>query len=73
MKIAKFVYLFIILLSIVATHYLAEYETSVRGYKAYGGEYTIPILGWIIATIYYEICKSIDNNKKFKTGREKNE
>lgn len=57
------VYLFIMLFSIVATPYLVKYATSIRGYKAYGGEYLIPILGWIIATVYYDICKGIKNRK----------
>ena len=65
------VYLFIILSSIVVTPYAVEYATKMRGYKAYGGEYLIPIFGWIIATVFYEICK--ENNKKKITRRKSNE
>lgn len=71
MKLAKVVYLFIILSSIVATPYVVEYATKIRGYKAYGGEYLTPCFGWIIATIFYEICKEINYKKKIKT-RSKN-
>lgn len=73
MKLAKIVYLFIILSSIIATHYLIGYATSIRGYKAYGGEYLIPILGWIIATVFYEICKEINHKNKLKSRRKKHE
>lgn len=64
MKLAKMVYLFIILLSIVVTPYAIEYATKLRGYKAYGGEYLIPVLGWIIATIFYEICREKNNRRR---------
>ena len=66
MKIARIVYLFFILISIIITPYLAEYATNIRGYKAYGGEYLTPILGWIIATIYYDICENLNNTNKNK-------
>lgn len=73
MKLVRVVYLFFILFSITITPKIAEYATKIRGYKAYGGEYLIPVLGWIIATVFYEIFKSINNSEKFKTRREDNE
>lgn len=73
MKLARIVYLLIILSSIIITPYAVKYATSIRGYKAYGGEYLIPILGWIIATIFYEICNTIHQRKKLKSRRKKHE
>ncbi len=73
MKLAKLVYLLIILISIVITPYAIKYATDIRGYKAYGGEYLIPILGWIFATIFYEIFKAINQKQNFKTRRGKHE
>lgn len=73
MILARIVYLLIILTSIVITPYAIKYATSIRGYRAYGGEYLIPILGWIIATIFYEICKEINHRKKIKLRRKKHE
>ncbi len=64
MRLTKIVYLLIILSSIIITPYMIRYATNIRGYKAYGGEYLIPILGWVIATSYYEICKEIKNKKE---------
>lgn len=63
MKFVKFVYLEIIVCSIIAMPFAINYATRIRGYKAYGGEYLIPILGWIIATFFYEICKDIIESK----------
>ena len=45
---------------------MIDYATEIRGYKAYGGEYLIPLLGWTIATIFYEICKEFSERKKVK-------
>lgn len=69
MKIVRIVYLFFILISIIITPYMIEYATKIRGYKAYGGEYLIPLLGWAIATIFYEVCKEINDRKKLKKRR----
>ena len=73
MILAKIVYLLIILSSIVLTPRAVQYATNIRGYKAFGGEYLIPILGWIIATIFYEICKEIYRRKKIKSRSKKHE
>lgn len=73
MRLAKIVYLLIILSSIAITPRAIEYATCIRGYKAYGGEYLIPILGWIIATVFYEICKEINHRKNLKSRRRKHE
>lgn len=72
-RLARIVYFLIILFSIAITPYVAEYATNIRGYKAYGGEYLIPLLGWIIATVYYEICKEINHRQKLKSRRKNNE
>jgi len=72
-RLAKIVYLLIILFSIIITPHVVEYATSIRGYKAYGGEYLTPIFGWIIATVFYEICKEINHRKKLKSRRKKHE
>ena len=73
MILAKIVYLLIIIFSVIITPHAIEYATNIRGYKAYGGEYLIPILGWIIATVFYEICKEINHRKKLESRRKKNE
>lgn len=73
MILARIAYLLIMLTSIIITPYAIKYATSIRGYNAYGGEYLIPILGWIIATVFYEICKEINHRKKLKSRRKKHE
>lgn len=74
MKVGKIIYLLIIFISIIITPFIVKYVTThIRGYRAYGGEYLIPIFGWIIATIFYEVFKRIYNSEKFKARRDNDE
>ena len=57
----------VILVAIILTPISIKYATILRGYKAVGGEYLLPILAsaiiLIIETIY-EICEDKKKNTK---------
>ena len=52
----------IAILTILAIHY----ATKIRGHKAYGGEYLIPILGGILVTIIEDAYQDSEKDKKGK-------
>ena len=57
--ITRILELIVIIATIILTPMAIKYATIIRGYKACGGEYFIPVLGlaiiMIIETIYEEI------------------
>lgn len=57
--ITRILELIVIIATIILTPMAIKYATIIRGYKAFGGEYFIPVLGlaiiMIIETIYEEI------------------
>ena len=54
----------VIIATIVLTILSINYATKIRGYKAYGGEYLIPILGLIVLFILEEIHDSSEERKE---------
>ena len=54
----------VIIATIVLTILSINYATKIRGYKAYGGEYLIPILGLIVLFILEEIHESSEERKE---------
>jgi hypothetical protein len=43
-----------------------QYANIIRGYKGYGGEYLVPILGLIIILILESILEESENKKHGK-------
>ena len=46
--IVRIIELLVIIATIILTVKAIAYATAIRGYKAYGGEYLIPIIGLVI-------------------------
>ena len=63
----KFIVRIIELLVIIAI----AYATAIRGYKAYGGEYLIPILGLIIILVLEVILEESEEKKNQKSNGKK--
>ncbi len=62
----------VILITIVLTIKAIKYANQIRGYKAFGGEYLIPVLGWILVIIIdaiYENYLRKQNRKNIKNRR----
>lgn len=64
--IVRIIELLVIIATIILTIVAINYATKLRGHKAYGGEYCIPILGCIIITIIETIYEESENKKKEK-------
>lgn len=60
--IARILEIIVVLETIIITPRAIHYANELRGYKAFGGEYLIPVLGLlailIIETIYEEFEKT---------------
>ncbi len=61
----KFIIRILELLTIIATIILTiksiQYATIIRGYKGYGGEYLVPVLGLIIILVLESILEKGEN------------
>lgn len=68
--ITRILEIIIFLVTIVLTPIAINYANSLRGYKAYGGEYLVSLLGllviMIIEIIYEESEKKNENRKSNK-------
>ncbi len=66
--IVRILELIVILGTIILTPMAIKYATTIRGYKAIGGEYFIPLLGllliMIIETAYEEIKQKEKKNRR---------
>lgn len=62
--LVRIIELVIIIATIILTIVFINYATRLRGHKAYGGEYCIPILGCIAIMIIEEIYQESENKKK---------
>lgn len=62
--IVRIVELLIIIATIIVTIIAINHATRLRGHKAYGGEYCIPLLGGIAIMIIEEIYQESENKKK---------
>jgi hypothetical protein len=67
--IIRIIELLIIIATIILTIKAVQYATIIRGYKGYGGEYLVPILGLIIVLVLESILEESENKKHGKHGR----
>lgn len=67
--IVRIIELLVIIATIILTVKAIAYATAIRGYKAYGGEYLIPILGLIIILILEVILEEREEKKNQNKGR----
>lgn len=64
--IARILDLIVILGTIITTPLAINYANTFRGYKAYGGEYLLPILGLTIILIIETICEEVEIKNRRK-------
>ena len=64
--IIRIIELLVIIATIILTIKAVQYATIVRGYKGYGGEYLVPVLGLIIKLILESILEESENKKHGK-------
>lgn len=64
--IIRIIELLVIIATIILTIKSIQYATIIRGYKGYGGEYLVPILGLIIILILESILEESENKKHGK-------
>lgn len=67
--IIRIIELLVIIATIILTIKAVQYATIIRGYKSYGGEYLLPILGLIIVLVLESILEESENKKHGKHGR----
>ena len=67
--IVRIIELLVIIATIILTIKAIAYATAIRGYKAYGGEYLIPILGLIIILVLEVILEESEEKKNQNKGR----
>lgn len=67
--IVRIIELLVIIATIILTVKAIAYATAIRGYKGYGGEYLIPILGLIIILVLEVILEESEENKNQNKGR----
>ena len=51
----RIIELIIIIATIVLTQSAIDYATALRGYIAYGGEYLIPMIGFVVLAMIDEL------------------
>lgn len=59
----RFIELLVIVLTIIITVISIKYANKIRGYRAIGGEYLIPIIGLIILLAIEELYQKSENKK----------
>ena len=69
--IVRIIQFIIIIATIIITKIAINYAFLQRGYEAIGGEYLIPVLGFIIVLIIEDIYQSSKKRKIRKKGCEK--
>lgn len=69
--IVRIIQFIIIIATIIITKIAINYAFLQRGYEAIGGEYLIPVLGFIIVLIIEDIYQSSKKRKRRKKGCEK--
>ena len=71
--IVRIIELLVIIATIILTIKAIAYATAIRGYKGYGGEYLVPVLGVLIILIiedwYQESEKKKDENRRTNKRR----
>lgn len=63
-KLVRIIEILIIVASIKLTPIAIEYADSVREYKAYGGEYLIPLFAFLIVILIETIIEAVEEMKK---------
>lgn len=69
--IVRIIELLVIIATIILTVKSIAYTTAIRGYKGYGGEYLIPILGLIIILVLEVILEESEEKKNQKSNGKK--
>lgn len=61
----------IVITTIILTILAINYANKIRGYKAYGGEYLIPLIGLLIVLTIDEIYKESEKKGKNQKNEKK--
>ena len=69
--IVRIIELLVIIATIILTVKAIAYATAIRGYKAYGGEYLIPIIGLVIILVLEAILEESEENKNQKSNNKR--
>lgn len=69
--IVRIIELLVIIATIILTVKAITYATAIRGYKAYGGEYLIPIIGLVIILVLEAILEESEENKNQKSNNKR--
>jgi len=56
--------LIVIIATIVLTILSIKYANQIRGYRGFGGEYLVPILGFIVVMVIEDTYQESEKNKK---------
>ena len=64
--IVRVIEILVIIVTIIVTPIAIKYATAVRGYKAVGGEYLLPIFALVIILIIETIYEETEENRKNK-------
>lgn len=71
--IVRIIELLVIIATIILTIKAIAYATAIRGFKGYGGEYLVPVLGLLIILIiedwYQESEKKKNENRRTNKRR----
>lgn len=62
--IARMLDLIVLILTITLTPKAIDYANAWRGYKGFGGEYLIPVLGMLLILVIETIYEETKNSKK---------
>ena len=62
--VVRIVEIIIVIATIVLTIIGINYANELRGYQAYGGEYLIPIFGFLAIIIIEEIYRDYEDKKE---------
>ena len=62
--ITRIIEVIVIITTIILTIIAINYANKTRGYKAYGGEYCIPLIGLIIITVIESIYQESEKRRK---------
>lgn len=69
--IVRIIEILVIIATIILTVKAIAYATAIRGYKAYGGEYLIPIIGLVIILVLEAILEESEENKNQKSNNKR--